>query len=195
MKRKISKWLKPFIILHIKTDFRFEFNGGHMKKVVSVAILVGILGILTLLHAEIPSYVGAKKCKGCHSGAKKMLVYEKWEKAVHARAFETLKAKGEEKNPLCLDCHVTGFNDGGYQLNASNASEFEGIQCEACHGKGSLYMKANHMKDSSEAVLKGLLIPVEVVCTKCHNKRSPNFKGFNYQESLKRINHRYRTHY
>jgi hypothetical protein len=166
-----------------------------MKKGISIAVLTGMLIITTLVHAEKPIYVGAKKCKPCHSGARNMNVYEKWEQEPHARAFETLKAKGEEKNPRCLGCHVTGFNDGGYQLNASNANEFEGVQCEACHGKGSLYMQLNRMKDPAAALLNGLLIPIEVVCTKCHNKKSPTFNGFNYQEASKRINHRYRSHY
>lgn len=165
-----------------------------MKKGISIAVWICMLSISFLVHAEKPVYVGAKKCKKCHSGAKKGKVYEKWEKAVHARAFETLKAKGEEKNPKCLICHVTGLNDGGYRLNAPNAKEFEGVQCEACHGKGSIYMNVNHMNDPSAAVSNGLLYPIKVVCTKCHNKNSPTFKGFNYRESIKKINHRYGNH-
>ena len=166
-----------------------------MKKGISIAVLIGMLIVSTLVPAEKPTYVGAKKCKKCHSGASNMMVYEKWERETHARAFETLKARGEEKNPQCLGCHVTGFNDGGYQLNASNANQFEGVQCEACHGKGSLYMQLSHMKDPSAAILNGLLIPIEVVCTRCHNRMSPTFKGFDYQEAIKQINHRYRSHY
>ncbi|UCH94733.1 MAG: hypothetical protein JSV88_31355 [Candidatus Aminicenantes bacterium] len=164
-----------------------------MKK--GILIVLHILLIVFLVYAEKPTYVGAKECKPCHKGPNHGEVYEKWKKAAHARAFETLKAKGEEKNLKCLKCHVTGLYDGGYKLNDPHAMDFEGVQCESCHGKGSLYMKSDHMHDSASAVINGLLIPVEVVCTKCHNKESPHFKGFNYKESLKRITHIYRKHY
>ena len=163
-----------------------------MKKGIIIAV---VFLIASLLYAEKPTYIGAKRCKKCHEGVQHKKVYEKWQNAAHARAFKTLKAKGEEKNPKCLVCHVTGFNDGGYQLGASNAGNFEGVQCEACHGKGSLYLKIHNMKDIQLAVTNGLLIPIEVVCTKCHNKDSPTFKEFNYNEALKKITHRYRSSY
>lgn len=158
-----------------------------MKK----GILIGAVVLFSFSHfyAQMPVYVGAKKCKGCHSGPQKGNVYEKWEKAVHARALETLKAKGQEKNPRCLRCHVTGFNESGYKIGASNAVDFEGVQCESCHGAGSLYRKPNIMKDLQLSITNGLMLPVEALCTKCHNKDSPTFKGFNYNEAVKKINH------
>jgi hypothetical protein len=160
----------------------------------SIIILVVFL-ISSLLSAEKPTYVGAKRCKKCHEGVQNKEVYEKWQHALHAGAFKTLKAKGQEKNPKCLVCHVTGFNDGGYQIGASNAVDFEGVQCEACHGKGSFYLKKHTMKDIQLAVNNGLLFPIDVTCTKCHNKDSPSFKGFNYAEAVKVITHRYRSSY
>lgn len=153
---------------------------------------LGLMLLFALCFAEQADYVGAKKCRSCHSGVKNKNVYEKWEKAVHAKAFETLKAKGEEKNPKCLGCHVTGFNEGGYKLGAANAADFEGVQCESCHGPGSLYKSVSHMKDESEAVEQGLMIPIDALCTTCHNQNSPHFKGFNYDEYVKRITHTYR---
>lgn len=160
----------------------------------SIIILVVFL-ISSLLYAEKPTYVGAKRCKNCHEGVQNKKVYEKWQHALHAGAFKTLKAKGQEKNPKCLVCHVTGFNDGGYQIGASNAADFEGVQCEACHGKGSFYLKKHTMKDIQLAVNNGLLFPIDVTCTKCHNKNSPTFKEFNYAEAVKVITHRYRSSY
>jgi hypothetical protein len=165
---------------------------GNMKNGIIIAV---VFLISSLLYAEKPTYIGAKRCKKCHEGVQHKEVYEKWQQALHAGAFKTLKAKGEEKNPKCLVCHVTGYNNGGYQLGASNAGDFEGVQCEACHGKGSLYLKSHTMKDIQLAVNNGLLIPIEVVCTKCHNKDSPTFKEFNYKEALQVITHRYRSSY
>lgn len=166
-----------------------------MKKITAVAVSFTVLLLTLLVSAENPTYVGAQKCKGCHTGPKNGNVYEKWQKNVHAKAFETLKAKGEEKNPKCLICHVTGFNDGGYKVGDPNASKFEGVQCEACHGKGALYKKNSVMKDVGQAVNVGLLFPVEAVCIKCHNKKNPTFKGFDFNKSVKKIDHHFKEQF
>ena len=67
---------------------------------------------------------------------------------------------------------------------------FEGVQCEACHGPGSLYKSAKIMskkkyKTDREAQHKlaleaGLIIPTEETCVGCHNKKSPFFKAFDF---------------
>lgn len=128
------------------------------------------------------TYVGAIKCKMCHVSAKKGEVYLKWEKGPHARAFETLQAKGEGKNIKCRQCHLT----------VPQSTILEGVGCEACHGPGSAYRKFSIMKDRSLAIKNGLIIPTEAVCRKCHNLNCSLFKGFKYQEWKKRIDHTYR---
>ena len=160
-----------------------------MKKFILVMVLVLVACSLTFAA----DYVGAKKCKMCHKSEKRGKVFGKWLAGPHVNAFETLKKKGEEKNPKCLECHVTAFNTGGYKLADANASKFEGVQCEVCHGAGSDYKKMSVMKDQKQSIAKGLLIPSEAMCKKCHNKKSPTFKGFNYKEYLKKIDHTYRT--
>jgi hypothetical protein len=137
------------------------------------------------------TYVGAKKCKICHKGAKHGEVWEKFEAGPHAKAFETLKKKGEEKNPKCLECHVTGFNKGGYKVGDADAEKFEGVQCESCHGPGSAYKKKSIMESKDESIKNGLIIPNEETCKKCHNKNSPTFKGFDFKTYYKKIDHKY----
>jgi hypothetical protein len=159
-----------------------------MKK--TFIFIIGVIFLISMISAY--DFVGVKKCRMCHKGEKKGNVFEKWVKGPHANAFQKLKAKGEEKNPKCLACHVTGFNQDGYKLGADNAAKFEGVQCESCHGPGSDYKKLSIMKDKAKAMENGLLAVNEATCTKCHNKKSPDFKGFNYQEYLKKINHIYR---
>ncbi|MGD2089742.1 MAG: cytochrome c family protein [Candidatus Aminicenantes bacterium] len=154
-------------------------------------IAVGLMVVVSMVYAGDFTYVGAKKCKMCHKGAKKGEVWEKWEKGPHAKAFETLKAKGEEKNPKCVECHVTGFNAGGYKIGDANAAKFEGVGCESCHGPGSAYKKMSIMKDKKKSMENGLIEPTEEVCKKCHNEKSPTFKGFNYSEWAKKIDHTY----
>ena len=160
-----------------------------MKRLILIA--VSFIVVLSLVYAGNFTYVGTSKCKLCHKGARKGEVFEKWEKSAHAKAFETLKAKGEEKNPKCLECHVTGFNAGGYKIGDANAANFEGVGCESCHGPGSAYKSISIMKDLAKAKANGLIIPTEEVCVKCHNKNSPTFKGFNFKEYEKKIDHTY----
>lgn len=157
-------------------------------------IVVGCLLLTALLvSAADYTYIGASKCKMCHKGASKGEVFEKWEKSPHAKAFASLKAKGEEKNPKCLECHVTGFGAAsGYKVGAANAASFEGVQCESCHGPGSAYKALSIMKDKKQSMANGLVEPNEALCRKCHNEKSPTFKGFNYPEAIKKIDHKYR---
>lgn len=158
-----------------------------MRKV--LLMIVCVMVAVSMIYAA--DYIGVKKCKMCHKGAKKGEVFEKWEKSPHAKAFETLKAKGEEKNPKCLECHVTGFNAGGYKVGDANAADFEGVQCENCHGPGSEYKKMSVMKDKKKSIELGLIIPDEAVCKKCHNEKSPTFKGFDFAKFKAQIDHTY----
>ncbi len=45
------------------------------------------------------------------------------------------------------------------------------------------------MKNKEKAIAKGLIIPDEKVCRKCHNKESPNFKGFDFKTYAAKIAH------
>ena len=64
----------------------------------------------------------------------------------------------------------------------------EGVSCESCHGPGSAYKTATNMV-KAKAMGLGMIEPKEAVCVKCHNKESPNFKGFNYKEYADKIAH------
>jgi hypothetical protein len=74
---------------------------------------------------------------------------------------------------------VTGYGeDGGYPKvddvakNAALASERENVQCEVCHGPGSLYTPymTEHEKDyrQDEAKKLGLVVPDGTACNTCH---------------------------
>jgi hypothetical protein len=128
------------------------------------------------VKAASHAYISVAKCKMCH-----MPYFKAWAETPHAKAFDRLKpANKEDKNPKCLKCHTTGLGAGGYDT-AKAALDFKGVQCEACHGPGTDYMKMAIMKDPAKAKAAGLVYPVpESVCVKCHSKESPNFKGFDY---------------
>lgn len=166
--------------------------GGPMRRFLLFASLFLMLSMFSFqAFPAIPTYVGVDKCKTCHSGPEQHNIYEKWKKSKHTNAFELLKKKGQDKNPKCIYCHTTGYTEGGYKPGSANAAKFEGVQCESCHGAGSAYMEIDHM-DTGNAVENGLIIPMESLCIKCHNKDCPSFKGFNYKASFKKITHTYR---
>ncbi|MCP5103327.1 MAG: cytochrome C554 [bacterium] len=151
-----------------------------MKKL--VLVIVCVLFVVSGIYGA--DYITSKKCKMCHKGKKKGEVFEKWQKGPHIGALETLKAKGEDKNPKCLGCHTTGY-DG-------KAFKEEGVGCEACHGAGSDYKKMSVMKDKKKSIEMGMVVPGEAVCKECHNEKSPNFKGFDFAKYSEKMNHKFR---
>jgi len=154
-----------------------------MKKLMLIVLCVCVV---SLVYAEEPRYVGVKECKICH----KKLV-EKWERTAHAKAFERIEIKNAVKEPDCLRCHVTAFNAGGYKMDDPNASKFEAVQCEACHGPGSQHIKIAKESDTEKSGDKalGLVTPSVVTCKKeCHKKA--HFRIFTYEEYWPLIEHK-----
>ncbi len=160
-----------------------------MKKVLFVIALIVVAVALT--GAGKHTYIGSAKCKMCHNSPAKGDVFKKWTNSLHAKSMDSLKAKGEDKNPACLGCHTTAFNAGGYAIGAANAADFANVGCEVCHGPGSDYKAMSVMKDRKLSLAAGMVIPNEATCKSCHNPKSPTFKGFNYQEASKKIDHSY----
>ncbi|MCB9357909.1 MAG: cytochrome c family protein [Calditrichaeota bacterium] len=143
-------------------------------------------------EAKTPTYVGSGKCKMCHKGEKNGNIWETWLETPHAKAMSKLDpAKGEDKNPECLACHTTGYGAGGYDAMAEmmGAEDLGGVGCESCHGPGSEYKSKKVMESREASIAAGLWIPDENTCKKCHNEKSPTFKGFNYEEAYAKIVH------
>ena len=165
-------------------------------------LLVLVLFVMAGLAGAENKFVGAAKCKACHS-VEKMggLAYKVWEKTPHAKAFEALKSKEADEiakkkglktaaaeSPECLKCHVSG---GG---TAAEVKKEEGVTCEACHGAASAFMPIHNKPENKEkAVAAGLMLPKKEeskLCEKCHNAESPTFKGFKMAESWAKIEHK-----
>ncbi|HEY3371728.1 MAG TPA: cytochrome c family protein [Prolixibacteraceae bacterium] len=156
----------------------------NFKKLI---FLMGmVVFFLTSVNAQNAQYVGAAKCKMCHNKADKGEQYNKWLASPHAKAMAALKG-AELKNPKCLKCHSTAA--GADQSLIASITVEEGVSCESCHGAGSLYKVATVMKDQKAAMAKGMILPEEKVCKKCHNEESPNYKGFNFKEYSAKIAH------
>jgi len=171
-----------------------------MKNVV-IGILAGAgLVLAPPVLAGDHAYVGAAKCKMCHSSAAKGAQYPKWAESKHSKAYAALateeaKKFGEargvtdpQKDPKCLKCHVSGFDAPPAQRLETWKAE-DGVGCESCHGPGGDYWKMTVMKDKNAAIAAGLKIPDEKTCRGCHNPESPSYKEFDYKSFHEKIAH------
>ena len=168
---------------------------------------------------DVSRYVGVAKCKSCH---KKELIgdqHASWLGGPHARAYRTLtNAESQSitermgipgpanRADACLTCHSTAFGLSQDRTEFTIALE-DGVQCESCHGPGSLYRKKKIMSDLENAQSKGLWDADDLVlCRTCHNERSPTFdpkrylghdgghSAFDYEQAAKAIAHRIPEH-
>jgi hypothetical protein len=144
-----------------------------------VSFALVFAGILLAEDAKTPaaaakskfSYVGDNKCKICHKDE-----HTSWLTTVHAKAMDKLKPE-EKTKADCLGCHTTGTDSTGMVL--------EGVQCESCHGPGSAYKTKTIMQDKKKSIEMGMTEPTKEVCIKCHNEKSPTFKGFDFDKYSK----------
>lgn len=104
-----------------------------------------------------PSYVGIDTCTSCHEEPRKV-----WDKTVHAHAYATLEKQFKEANLDCVGCHVTGYDKPGGST-VTHVSELKDVQCEVCHGPGSL-----HAAKPDKAKIP-IAKPTEQLCVECHH--------------------------
>ena len=107
----------------------------------------------------IPSaaiYVGVASCVDCHPD-----VHASWSTTIHATAFNTLVAGGNQDNELCFPCHTVGYGEASGFVNYGATPQLTNVQCENCHGPGS-----NHFKDPYGAPLE--LRMQSEQCGLCH---------------------------
>jgi len=140
-------------------------------------------------------YVGAEACKSCHEKE-----FDTWSKTKHASTFAVLKAdeydkiddvldpKLKLKNPpkakKCIECHVTGYGAGGFKsMDDPNSKSFLNVQCEVCHGPGSLHKKMADEFEAAGRELKGEKdqkinrVPQDV-CRNCHHAHVKHKKKY-----------------
>jgi 2',3'-cyclic-nucleotide 2'-phosphodiesterase (5'-nucleotidase family) len=103
------------------------------------------------------SYVGIEVCSNCHEDARKV-----WDGTGHAHAYATLEKQFKEANLDCVGCHVTGYDKPGGS-NVTHVSELKDVQCEVCHGPGSLHAA------KPEKVKIPIAHPSPDACLQCHH--------------------------
>jgi hypothetical protein len=162
---------------------------------------IALLGSILLWGGEAESpadtalYVGYGKCRTCH-----LEQFNSWERSAHATAMESLP-RDQRREGRCLVCHSTGFGEA-----AAQGRVFEQVQCEACHGPGSLYKsptimskgeyRANPQRQEDLAREAGLSPMGEQTCRPCHGGTLPEGhpvpRPFDYRTALQKIRHRQR---
>jgi len=120
-------------------------------------------------------YLGMEICNRCHAEIMPGFVLSR-----HFKAFDTLSHKGEEANGDCLACHTTGYGRySGYdaETEKKGAPYLRGVQCEACHGPGTVHARDGaYVRSARES------------CRVCHtSKWSP---GFDFETFWRRVSHR-----
>ncbi len=103
------------------------------------------------------SYVGVETCDACHVEPR-----EVWDKTSHAKAYSTLTKQHKEFNLDCVSCHVTGYDKPGGST-VTHVENLENVQCEVCHGPGSLHVK------NPKAVAIPVAKPKAEMCLTCHH--------------------------
>jgi hypothetical protein len=107
------------------------------------------------------SYAGMEACSDCHQDA-----VDFWKTTVHAKAWQTLVERGQQFDYECIGCHVTGFDKPGGS-NLAHNDTLRDVQCETCHGPGSIHI-AKGGKEKPAAVR--LAPPDDFCASQCHTK-------------------------
>ncbi|MDA0337007.1 MAG: cytochrome c family protein [bacterium] len=135
------------------------------------------------LRMPSASYVGADVCRSCHVEA-----WNVWLGTAHARSWVFLRtaaadsiaariAGGPVREPAqsqrCLTCHGTAadvvpvFRTTGLALQ-------DGVQCEACHGPGSMHVEPGLILGGDKLEASRMEIPDEQGCRVCHKADRPS---------------------
>ncbi|MBI2896669.1 MAG: hypothetical protein HYY06_24135 [Deltaproteobacteria bacterium] len=122
-----------------------------------------------------PSYIGGARCAECHEDAVTF-----WRGTKHAHAFTTLVDGGKELDLRCVGCHVTGYRRPGGSTALYNET-LRAVQCEACHGPGSLHAAAGGTEDHATLVRD----TPEPTCGGCHTQEhSDHFEFARYRSQI-----------
>ncbi len=135
------------------------------------------------------AYVGSGACQSCHPKE-----YETWSAQPHARALESLAAKGEAGNADCLACHTTGYErEGGFPAGGGAAEhpDLAAVGCESCHGPGGDHVGEGAARRGSIVSLTDKCDSCVIlkICGGCHDDANdPGFE-FEVQEKIERQRH------
>jgi len=118
-------------------------------------------------------YVGQEKCIDCHQEA-----FDFWKTTPHAHAYESLLKRHRQYDTACIACHVVGYEKPGGTCDIAQTAGRENVQCESCHGAGSLHAEEGDDKLIAQKV-------PERQCLTCHDpENSPHFNDATYRPQV-----------
>ena len=121
-------------------------------------------------------YVGTEACSDCHQDQ-----VDQWKTTVHAGAWKTLVDRGQQFDYECIGCHVTGWTQPGGS-NLSHNDNLRDVQCETCHGPGSIHVAKGGL-EKPYAVVRN---PDKQLCaSQCHTTEHSD--TFQYEAYLRDI--------
>jgi peroxiredoxin len=123
------------------------------------------------------AYVGSEACQSCHTDE-----HATWLGQAHAKALDTLAAKGKAGAADCLRCHTTGFGKpGGFQAGGGAQPALAGVGCESCHGPGGDHVAKGARKRGTILKLSDKCGSCAIlqICGSCHDPA--NDPGFEFQ--------------
>jgi hypothetical protein len=123
------------------------------------------------------SYVGVEACADCHESA-----VEFWNQTRHVQAWETLEKVSKQFDYECTSCHVTGWDQPGGATMGMN-EPLRDVQCETCHGPGSLHLEAEGEAQAKATIRRAP--PEELCATQCHtSEHSDTFEYAAYMRDI-----------
>ncbi len=109
----------------------------------------------------VDRFVGQAVCARCHAEQA-----AQWNTTAHSLAWETLVRERKDATPECIPCHAVGYRQPGGFQNAVRTPHLVNVQCENCHGMGTLH--------SEDWLTRNRV--TENTCKGCHNQeRDPEF--------------------
>lgn len=119
---------------------------------------------------SVVAFAGTASCQGCHPI---QAAFQQGSR--HARAYDTLKKLGRERDPACIGCHTTGWKETGGFFDPADVAGHEGVGCESCHGPLSDHPKGRRF----------LLETTAATCVRCHDvANSPGFDHTSMRRSV-----------
>jgi hypothetical protein len=127
-----------------------------------------------LLAKGQPRFVGAEACSDCHD---EQLQF--WKTTRHAQAWKTLEDRSKQFDYECTSCHVTALDRPGGSTLAQNA-HLRDVQCETCHGPGSIHIA----KEGAAGTITR--VPAAELCAQqCHTpEHSDTFEAAAYLRDI-----------
>jgi hypothetical protein len=104
-----------------------------------------------------PGFVGVGECEKCHESAAAF-----WRTTRHSRAYQSLVRVEREFTLDCVGCHVTGYEIPGGST-VTDVAGLKNVQCENCHGAGSLHSATRLAQDIQRRPKR------ELCAQRCHH--------------------------